>query len=190
MLSVPEKTCFIEGCGNLNFARGFCNKHYQKLLKHNGPFPRFTLEERFWSKVDIKSESECWNWKAFKNNKGYGQFTIYKQTIRSHRFSYQLSYGEIPEDKIIRHKCDNPSCVNPKHLEIGTHVDNVADRVNRGRSLFGERHPRTILTEVEVIEILGLKSKARAKDLGTKYGVGEGTIHNIWARRSWAHLPV
>lgn len=94
---------------------------------------RKTLEERFWDKVEKKEG--CWGWIGAKTQ-GYGQLRIGGRNdgmIRAPRLSYQIHFGEIPEGMVVRHKCDNPECTNPDHLEIGTHADNMSDLVDRRR---------------------------------------------------------
>lgn len=95
---------------------------------------------RFWLKVDIKSDSECWEFKPQREG-GYGDFKMGGKCVAAHRFAYWLANGQ-PEEmpQIVRHKCDNPPCCNPHHLVGGTHADNVKDRVERCRSATGERN--------------------------------------------------
>lgn len=95
---------------------------------------------RFWEKVNKKGESECWNWLSAKNISEYGQIEYNGNTIPSHRISWMIHNGEIPKDLYVLHRCNNPKCVNPKHLYIGTQNDNMKQMVNDGRSCYGERH--------------------------------------------------
>lgn len=100
------------------------------------------LLHRFWSKVDIREESECWPWTAAKTGNGYGNFKAGRySTIPSHRAAYWFSYGIYPDKLLVRHKCDNPICCNPSHLELGTAADNAQDKVKRGRHRNGHTGP-------------------------------------------------
>ena len=104
----------------------------------------------FWNKVN-KTDG-CWTWKASKNGLGYGKFCIGHQKLElAHRVSWRIYNGEIPFQKLILHKCDNPSCVNPNHLFLGSHKDNSLDASYKRRMAFGLRngmytHPETRTT--------------------------------------------
>lgn len=92
---------------------------------------RLTVEERFWSKV-YKTKT-CWLWTATKDSSGYGRFRVSTKLVGSHRLSYEWAYGSIKPGFVVMHSCDTPACVNPKHLSLGTHADNMADMSNKGR---------------------------------------------------------
>ena len=100
---------------------------------------------RFWAKVDVPThglETACWIWRGYTDKAGYGVFRPFLGgPVRAHRYVYLLSREDAPE--VVRHKCDTPACVSPYHLEGGTHADNVADRVERGRSARGDRNGRS-----------------------------------------------
>lgn len=89
--------------------------------------------ERFWAKVDRRGPDDCWEWTAGCNRKGYGKFSLDGATRQSHRISWELANGQIPEGLCVLHRCDNPPCCNPAHLFLGTHADNHADRSLKGR---------------------------------------------------------
>jgi hypothetical protein len=88
-----------------------------------------TIEERFWSKV-VKTDS-CWLWNGAKSAKGYGVFEVYGHTERAHRVSYRMAHGPVKSNMLICHKCNNPGCVNPNHLYMGTNGDNMRDRFRK-----------------------------------------------------------
>lgn len=98
-----------------------------------------TLEERFWDKVSIASKNACWLWKANKNNKGYGMIRLggLQRKVLAHRVSYEIHKDKIPENLVVMHSCDNPGCVNPNHLFLGTMLDNAQDKVKKGRHRWG-----------------------------------------------------
>lgn len=139
----------------------------------------------FWSKVDRKSDSECWSWLGACFRDGYGVCHVGRQTFRAHRVAWQLANGRSPAG-VVRHRCDNPICVNPSHLVVGTHAKNVEDRVSRGRSAVGERNGRHVLTTKDVLAIRSSGQTSRA--LAVLYGVYYDTILDIRRGRTWRHL--
>ena len=125
---------------------------------------------RFWSKVD-KTDG-CWEWTAATDKDGYGVLGVGRKLLKAHRISYMLAYDVTPEfdDMLVCHTCDNPLCVNPSHLFLGTNKDNVVDSVKKGRRY-------KALTPQQVREIR--KSKARGVDLAEQYGVTPPTVCSI-----------
>lgn len=135
----------------------------------------FKLINRF----DIDANG-CWNWIGTKNKAGYGHIVHNKKLSLAHRVSYALNVGGIPDDLCVLHRCDNPACINPDHLFLGTHKDNVIDKVNKGRQEKGECHSRTRLTDKDVVDIRNTPdSNNIIHDLSKKYGVTIGTIYKI-----------
>ena len=126
-----------------------------------------TIEERFWRKV--RKTDNCWEWESSKDRQGYGYFSEKGRTIRSHKMAYVLCIGPIPIDTCVCHKCDNPSCVNPSHLFLGTKRDNTRDCRAKGRNAFGERHGEHKLTDIQVREIRA--STESGSVLGRRYGI-------------------
>ena len=96
--------------------------------------------DRFWSKVDKRGEDECWIWKAHVDKDGYGMMWVDGSNVKASRVSFTISNGPIPEGMIVCHSCDVPGCVNPRHLWLGSNLENSRDMVTKGRSPVGERH--------------------------------------------------
>lgn len=145
-----------------------------------------TIEERFWEKVDKKGEDECWNWKAYIDKDGYGRFGIDSGIDYAHRVSYILAHGEIFEELCVLHHCDQPDCCNPKHLFLGTNVDNMKDRDNKGRCAVGERSGQAKLTQ-EMVNDIRRKycSGEKIPDLANEYNVASETIRMIVRNEKW-----
>jgi|688.fasta_scaffold575188_2 hypothetical protein len=114
------------------------------MAYYKGRVSTETKEERFNKKYIINDVTDCWEWTAALNNIGYGMFRWASNKMRSaHRVSYELFNGPIPDGMAVCHKCDNPKCVNPKHLWVGTLKQNAQDMVAKGRSgrgMFGYKH--------------------------------------------------
>lgn len=155
--------------------------------------------ERLWAKVDRRSPEKCWEWKAGKCGNGYG--TIWMGTRRqggkvyAHRLTYELSHGQIPEGLFVLHRCDNPSCVNPSHLFVGTAGDNIRDAYSKGRRKgprrFGEANHSAKLTDQAVREIRRLWSSgafSKQADLVRYLGIPQPTVSRVLLRRSWTHI--
>lgn len=98
-----------------------------------------TVKARFWSKVSIGAPDDCWEWQAYATKQGYGKFSIGKKLYMAHRVSYKLTYGDFDQSLDCCHKCDNPRCVNPNHLFLGTTKDNMQDMLSKGRHYFKRR---------------------------------------------------
>lgn len=142
--------------------------------------------DRFWAKVQRGQDDECWRWIAAIRRAGYGALKINGLVRGAHRISWELHYGEIPPGLYVMHTCDIRSCVNPKHLFVGTHKDNMADMMAKGRSPRGEAHGNRKLTEQQVLEIR--KDFRPHKDIAEDYPVHRDTIGKIKSHKTWRHL--
>lgn len=142
-----------------------------------------SIESRFWAKVDLRSSIECWNWNGAKRPTGYGMIRIDGKTCATHRIAYQLQKGEIPEGMEILHSCDNPSCCNPAHLDVGTHQQNIQDMRNRFRM------KNQILTnnQVEAIRKLYFVENVKQKDIAILIGAKKATISSAIRGKNWAN---
>jgi hypothetical protein len=143
---------------------------------------------RFWSKVKITDFFNCWIWQAGYFSNGYGAYCYNAKTRRAHRVAWEFTYGPIPKGKIVMHICDNPKCVNPNHLRIGTNRENSTDAIKKGRIPKGQRHPLAKLTADNVLEIRNRVATGISKgELAEHYGVAKGTIQDV-ITRSWQHI--
>lgn len=148
-----------------------------------------TPAELFWSKVN--KTSTCWLWTASTRGKGYGGFHSHGVMYAAHRFSWILKHGSVPEGLHVLHRCDNPACVRPSHLFLGTNADNVADKMSkkRHRNLQGEKHPLSKLTDQDVKQIRKLQSEgALHRELAKQFNVTKGTIGFIIRQETWTHI--
>jgi predicted XRE-type DNA-binding protein len=151
----------------------------------------------FWPKVAYGPESQCWEWKAAKDWDGYGFFRVYingqRRGARAHRVSHLLSGGELSPDQLLLHTCDNPACVNPRHLTPGTCAENMRQKVDRGRMKpqHGEANPANKLTDDVVRQILAVLAKPyppSQKEIGRQFGVSQMTISLLRQGKIWQHI--
>lgn len=192
------KTCSIEGCESKHQAHGLCQKHGYRLKKYGSPddrkFSHGPVEQRFWRMANKRGEDDCWEWSGNRLPKGYGVIGKGGKgngVITAHRLSYTMHKGEIPPSMVVMHSCDNPCCVNPKHLSVGTYSDNNNDSVAKGRGMHradhllykgGRSNPSAISAEV---------AKAILEDVGTdtwlakKHGVSRETARKIKTGIHW-----
>jgi hypothetical protein len=141
----------------------------------------------FWAHVQ-KTEA-CWNWTGFLNWDGYGQISNHGKTRRAHRIAWELTRGSIPKGKLVLHTCDNPPCVNPDHLYLGTDLDNARDRDRRGRRIApkGESNGRSKLTTEQIIEIRRRYAQGgtSTRKLARQFAISQNQIWRIIKRLRW-----
>lgn len=181
--------CFGEGCDRPPYSRGMCLMHYKRWRKHGDP--NFTMKARSGIPADehlrfigwTVTESGCWEWDGRTGGRmGYGEIDHGGRAHQAHRLAYETWVGPLRDGEILRHKCDNPPCINPAHMEPGTHADNAHDRDSRGRmgkGWYGD--DKRWLTDEQVRELRALLPVPRGgqKLLAEHYGVDKSTISNI-----------
>lgn len=195
--------CGCKECENPVFALGMCQKHWKRNRLYGSPFALMSksglmrgmpLEERF--KRQCKVGEGCWEWTGAIDADGYGRISGVLHGVshkKAHRVSWVLANGKsIPPGMHVCHSCDNPKCVNPAHLWLGTNAENMHDKFAKGRHITdrmrGEARPEAKLTEQQVRTIL---SDARPySEIGAEYGVHRQTVSSIKNRESWAHVDV
>jgi hypothetical protein len=149
-----------------------------------------SLRDRFLEQ--LHKTGDCWQWRGAKGHRGYGVIGAggyHGRTLRAHRVAYELFVGPIPEGMCVCHRCDNPGCVNPSHLFLGTYAENQADSLAKDRKPRGERHGSARLTWAQVQEIRDryqpYSPKFGGAALGQRYGIGATEVWNIVHRRKW-----
>lgn len=199
------KICSFDGCGNKVLAKGLCAGHYNQqnrgemLRTLQVQYHGFSESKRFMMRVDMKSERECWNWqggamnvgRSHKPGNGHGQWRNEAgQHELTHRASWRLFIGPITNGAYVLHKCDNPLCVNPKHLFLGTQTDNCKDmwQKKRGRpgKSVGSAHGCSKLTEKQVLLIRG--SGESVTVLAARFSISRTNIYDILKRKIWNHI--
>lgn len=192
--------CSYAGCPRPVDARGMCSTHYMQQRRAGllpvGTRAPASAETRFWRQV--KKSDDCWEWTGRAKTKvGYGQIGMGGRDgarVLVHRYSYELHNGPIPDGLVVMHKCDNPRCVNPAHLSLGTHSDNTRDAVAKGRwkSIpplnFGENQRSAKLTEQDV-RLIRDNPDISTKELALRFGTNVTSIQKVRSRKTWKHLP-
>lgn len=156
-----------------------CNPQHMKLEKKIKNIEYKVTENGCWEITSHLSKSYGYTILREKGNN--------KKKILAHRYFYEKKYGEIHSEIILRHKCDNSLCVNPEHLEPGTHADNVRDRVERNRSAIGEKHGRSKITEDDV-RFIRQNTTLTNTELGKMFDVNPKVIKMVKEFKTWKHV--
>lgn len=178
-------------------AKGFSMTRIRNSCQECGSYKAFTnsakcIPCRFRYSI---TPNGCWVWDGYCDPKGYGEFRFYGIEKSAARVSYIIHNGPIPNSLHVLHKCDNPPCVNPDHLFVGTHQDNMRDKVNKGRAFLngrnltscrGEKHFNARLSADQAVRIK--QSSEPSKVLAARYGVHVTHINRIRRGAKWAHL--
>lgn len=147
-----------------------------------------TVKERLLKRVEVDDISGCWNWIGAKNIRGYGQIKVDGAQLGAHRVSYEVFYGNLQEHLCVIHSCDNPSCINPDHLSLGTNKENSEDMVSKKRQCYGDRNARSILRPDQVLEIRSLlESNIPVRQIAERFGVSKSCVDKIRTERTWKY---
>lgn len=205
-LGFPMK-CKVESCSNETLATGerlkrvtnpesidYCRKHVSWLKKYGSvefhKYAQGSLADRFWRHVDKRGEDECWTWLAYAGANGYGRIWDVgsKRNKLAHRVAFELANGYIEDDLVVMHSCDNPSCVNPKHLHLGTYKLNTFDMIRKGRRKVskkcGEDNPRSKLS-LEQAKFIKAHPELGLKKIADMFGLSPNCIRSVRIGRTW-----
>lgn len=169
----------IKSCGCLKAEKNSIAMKKMRLQQSG------TIIDRFFSRF-VKLDNGCWQWRSHTDKDGYGVLPGNRINTRAHRLSYEIHKGPIPEGMFVCHHCDNPGCVNPDHLFVGTQTDNAQDALKKGRHYVGEKNGRSKLTEENVKEILS--SSLNGPQLAEKFNVTRSMINAIRRGVSWRSI--
>ena len=186
-----SESCSIEGCDTRVYAKRMCERHYARVRRHGSPYVDKRAERRdsaewLWSHYIPVPESGCWIWEGNATPQGYGFMKVGPDRVLTHRLAYSLAAGPVTGSDCVLHRCDNPSCINPSHLFLGTRADNNADRTRKGRHVYGSASPNAKLTD-EVVR------RARISDeplpvLAARHGVSHETMRLAVLGQTWRHI--
>lgn len=187
--------CGVDGCDRAVRRRKMCGMHYARVLRHGSPEPTKgcsgTPQERFERLGWNITESGCWEWKEFTNTDGYGMFRMASTSpmIGAHKASHVIYKGEVATGEVVRHTCDNPPCVNPDHLVLGTVADNVDDCVARKRrspQRGNHNNARKISSEdAASIRETYARGGVSQQSLADEYGVTQAAISAVIRGKTW-----
>jgi hypothetical protein len=180
--------CPVIGCEKgISYGRSTCEMHYMRMRRH-GDY--FNTQKRTRTIEFSVTDNGCFEVTShIPATNGY--FHVINRGVRNlmHRHIYEECFGEITDGLFVLHRCDNKSCINPEHLELGTHEKNVQDAVDRGRYKIGSRHPNSKLSEDDVIKIRQMIQDGEQNIVVARmFNVDKDTVSDIKRRKSWKHV--
>lgn len=175
----------------------FCSDACARIARRGVSPCKTSPQDRFWSRVDKNGPvvqlaiGPCWLWLGPRDRKGYGTTHLGGSRQRgAHQAAWLFANGPIPQGLWVLHKCDNPPCVRPDHLFLGTSDDNIMDMIRKDRHAYGSRKPKAKLTEIDIVEIRRLCSNGTPyRPIAARFGVSLSLIGLICRRKRWRHVP-
>lgn len=203
LLEVPAMNkCSVEGCFGDSWSRTVCQMHYMRMYRSgeidHGSRARGSVHERVKAHFIAGSRKECWQWLGDKNANGYGRISLGAKgagSVLAHRIVWEAhNKASIPAGMVVMHTCDTPSCVNPRHLKLGTQADNMRDMYAKDRGyggfsvapIRGANHHSAKFTEAQVREIRA--STENSTLMAKRLRVNRASIVKIRSRKTWKHL--
>lgn len=181
--------CSLAGCYRESYCRRLCKPHYNKQwahgdVRHNG---RLYRRKPIKYSINDKGCFECYS--HAPNAFGYPEYHFNNKKTTVHRYIYEECFGYVDKGLFILHSCDNRRCINPEHLRVGTHLENMKDMTARGRQCKGSDSPHAKLTEVDIVEIRSLIEKKKSDtEIARKFNVSRTTIGYIRRGKTWTHV--
>lgn len=197
-MTQPRTICSVPSCEGHTVARSWCHAHWRRWRLYGDPLPEAPIRrhppmpDRFWAKV--RRVGECWEWAGVHRFDNYGQFGIGGQMRLAHRIAWELTNGPIPDGLYVCHHCDNPPCVRPDHLFLGTARDNALDMLAKGRQGYtgspGEQNHQAKLTasQVRAIRRRYARGGISQRALAQEYGVTQTTIGRAIRGECWSEV--
>ncbi|GEM_PF-5814650 len=170
----------------------FCSKRCASLAQNAIRMASGEPSARYWSNVAKGGSSDCWNWLA-GTCEGYGRIRFFGEALGSHVVAYRLAYGNVPEGKMVLHRCGNRLCCNPDHLYAGSHSQNTSDAVGHGTHVCnfgkGEDHISAQLTAEQIFEVRSAIARGETqRSIAARLGVVQQTISAINLGKTWGHV--
>jgi hypothetical protein len=168
-------------CGATKLVRASC-------LRKGKFFHCGRIECRFWSKVYQAPGDSCWEWTGALKDSGHGVFSHLGRAVQAHQFAWELAHGALPQGAMLRHQCDNASCVRPSHLLPGTHQQNMDDMVSRGRACHTNGHPVITPELAQELRVEYKPGRVTQKQLAARYGLSSSLVRRVLTGKTWAQV--